>query len=179
MSVYPRALARDIADASKRTRSRVSARTRPPRSSQKFARKNRSREPPLPHEHRLTLANVKWRPLLTSFSTLVRICPSSDSATMAVALDRRADWLSRSRDPAGRARLDIASRWGQERRGYVHAVCRPSLRQGPLVSVAPLCAIMAVYRPDPTRAASGERSHSSGAARTRTLLRFFYDQDAS
>lgn len=127
-------------DASKRTRSRVSARSRPPRSPQKFARENRSRDPPLPHEHRLTLANVKWRPLLTSFSTLVRICPSSDSATMAGTLDRAADWSSRSRDASGLRDWTFRSRrtgtpWLRSRR----ARCRESLRRGPLVvSVAPV-----------------------------------------
>lgn len=136
-----------LQDASKRTRSRVSARPRPPCSPQKFARENRSREPPLPHEHRLTLANVKWRPLLTSFSTLVRICPSSDSATMAVTLDRAGDWPSRSRDgPEPRDWTADSRRTGTPR-------LRPrrlsgSLRRGPLASVAPSCAIMAVYRPD-------------------------------
>lgn len=107
-------------DASKRTRSRVSARSRPPRSPQKFARENRSRDPPLPHEHRLTLANVKWRPLLTSFSTLVRI---------ARLLTRR-QWPWRQTVPAiGRAghvtrracAIGRLTRGGQERRGYIHA----------------------------------------------------------
>lgn len=141
-------------DASKRTRSRVSAQSRPPCPPQKFARENRSREPPLPHEHRLTLANVKWRPLLTSFSTLVRICPSSDSATMAVTLDRAADWPTRSRDAPG-----VRDWTGGSRRTGTPRL-RPrrlseSLRCGPLVSVAPSCAIMAVYRPDATKRSAG------------------------
>ncbi|KYQ50371.1 hypothetical protein ALC60_10488 [Trachymyrmex zeteki] len=84
-----------------------------------------------------------------------------------------------ARDIAGRARLDIASRWGQERRGYVHAVCRPSLRQGPLVSVAPLCAIMAVYRPDPlasgvTAAEPRGRELFYDSSTTRTLRRIVF-----
>lgn len=136
-----------LQDASKRTRSRVSTQPRPPCSPQKFARENRSREPPLPHEHRLTLANVKWRPLLTSFSTLVRICPSSDSATMAVTLDRTADWPSQSRDGPG------VRDWPRDSRRTGTPRLRPrrlsaSLRCSPLASVAPSCAIMAVYRPD-------------------------------
>lgn len=158
-------------DASKRTRSRVSARSRPPRSPQKFARENRSRDPPLPHEHRLTLANVKWRPLLTSFSTLVRICPSSDSATMAVTLDRAADWPCRSRDAVGVrdwTREDSRGGRGQERQGYYHAACRrASLRRGPLVSVAPSCAIMAAFT-DPTRGSAS----AAPPDRTDSIFRF-------
>lgn len=141
-------------NASKRTRSRVSARSRPPRSPQKFARENRSRDPPLPHEHRLTLANVKWRPLLTSFSTLVRICPSSDSATMAVTLDRAADWPSRSRDAPGVR--DWTPRLAEDRNAA--ATSTPPVGEPPLCTArfrgAVVRTIMAVYRPDARRGRS-------------------------
>lgn len=90
---------------------------------------------------------------MMSFSTLVRICPSSDSATRAGTLDRPADWPSRSRDRSG-VRDWTPTRGGQERQGYRHAARRwepPSRTARFRGAVVP--AIMAVYRPDQTRRA--------------------------
>lgn len=84
------------------TRTRVSTPGRSTRARHRNSHgKTRST---VPHESRLTLANVKWRPLLTTFSTLVRICPTTDSATTDVTGDRAAHWPSRSRDPSRAAR---------------------------------------------------------------------------
>lgn len=84
---------------------------------------------------------------MTSFSTLVRICPSSDSATMAGTLDRAGDWPSRSRDGPGPRDWPRGPRRTGTPRLRPRRLSR-SLRRAPLASVAPSCAIMAVYRPD-------------------------------